>query len=292
MPKIAAVIGSPISHSLSPILHNFLLDQYSISGKYIPILVKKETFEKQIDELLQNPDISGFNATIPYKEDIYHLFKSRNYNISEESNIVKAINTIYKKNGEIFGANSDIFGFEENLRQNSSNLSYDNTLLLGAGGAASAALYSMINLGFKNIYIYNRTKEKAEKLIYNQSLPSISQSLSNPQNIRVVDEVNAEILQDLDLIVNCTPIGMKNDLKHSFSLESVKNSNCHVYDLIYNPLYTDLLKQAQQLKLPIVTGIGMLIYQAFLGFEQWFGIKPQLSQNQFDNLTNVLISEL
>ena len=280
--KYAAVIGNPISHSLSPILHNFLLQKYNIEAQYKAILVEKDSFTAQIDNLLNDSDLLGFNVTIPFKEEIFQLFSQRDYQISDQALAVRAINTVYKKNGEIFADNTDIAGFQTNLAVNSSNLSTNSALLLGAGGAAAATLYSLSSK-FKKIYIYNRTKQKAENLVDNLK------NVIDISNIIILDEVTAENLQNLDLIVNSTPIGMQNNLKHNFSLQSIENSNCHIYDLIYNPLLTPLLQEAKSLNLPIVTGIGMLIYQALPGFEYWFKQKPELNSSEVSQLIELLI---
>ncbi len=283
--KIAAVIGNPISHSLSPILHNYLLQKYQIDGQYIAIKVTQDEFDEKIQQLLEDDNIVGFNITIPHKERIYDYFVKHELHISKEARAIKAVNTVYKKNGQYYAANSDIFGFEQNLLINSNNLSYNNALILGAGGAASAALYSLAHK-FDNIYIYNRTAKRAQDLAANFA------QLQLPAKITVINEPSPDILKNIDLIVNSTSIGMKNDLKHNFSLQDVQNSNCHCYDLIYNPLYTDLLKQAQSLNLTAITGIGMLIYQALLGFEQWFGQRPNLSKEEFNEISQLLIANL
>lgn len=283
--KYAAVIGNPISHSLSPLLHRFLLRKYNIEAEYKAILIQKKDFAVQIDNLLNDPYLLGFNVTIPFKEDIFQLFYERNYQISEQARAVRAVNTIYKRDGNVFADNTDITGFETNLIVNSNNLSTNSALLLGAGGAAAATLYSLASK-FKQIYIYNRTKQKAEKLVNNLK------NIVDTSKINILDEVTAEKLKNLDLVVNSTAIGMKNNLKHNFSLQSVDNPNCHIYDLIYNPLLTPLLQEAKDNNMPIITGIGMLIYQALPGFEYWFNQKPELDSNEVSQLTELLIKNL
>lgn len=281
--KKSAVIGFPISHSLSPILHNFLLKKYQIDGSYEAIPINPENLELEFDYLILKADYQGLNVTIPFKEDIFRLFKERGYQITPKALSVQAINTIYKENDQIIGSNSDIYGFEQNLLINSQNkLKNGSALLIGAGGAASAALFSLSSM-FDNIYIMNRTRKKAENL---------AKSQKSAAKIQIIDDLPLEIAQKLDLIVNSTSIGMKNnDFEHSFDLNQV-NNDCFVYDLVYNPLYTELLKKAQETGKPVITGIGMLIYQAFEGFEKWFGVKPNLNPDEIQHLTDLLISQI
>lgn len=287
--KKAAVIGFPISHSLSPILHNFLLQKHQIEGSYEAIAIDSEDLEAKFDNLMFSQDYEGLNVTIPYKEEIYKLFEKRNYKITQKAKSVGAINTIYKENGDIIGSNSDIYGFEQNLLATyQGRLKTNSALLIGAGGAASAALYSLSQM-FDTVYIMNRNRGRAENLARN-----IENSLKSSQKlakVEIISKLTNEITQNLNLVVNATSIGMKNQGKHSIDIDQI-NNDCIIYDLVYNPLITNLLIQAQNSGKPILTGIAMLIYQAFEGFEKWFGVKPELSKDEITKLSDTLISHI
>ncbi len=285
--KKAAVIGFPISHSLSPILHNFLLEKYQIEGSYEAISIAPDQLETKLDELLFTQNYQGLNVTIPFKEDIFNIFEKKGYEITQKARSVGAINTIYKEDGRIIGSNSDIYGFEKNLISNSQGkLKTGSALIIGAGGAASATLYSL-SLMFDTVYITNRNRQRAENLAIN--LQNSLKSSQNLAKIEIIDDLSPEIAQNLDLIVNSTSIGMKNnDFKHFIDIDQI-NNDCFVYDLVYNPLYTALLNQATTSGKPTVTGIGMLIYQAFEGFEKWFGVKSELNESELEALKNKLL---
>ena len=287
--KKAAVIGFPISHSLSPILHGFLLQKYQIEGSYEAIAIEPENLAAKLDNLLFTQNYEGLNVTIPFKEEVFKLFEARNYKITQKAQSIGAINTIYKENGQIIGSNSDIYGFEKNLLVNyQDKLKTNSALIIGAGGAAAGALYSL-SLIFDTVYIINRNRTRAENLVKN-----IRNSLNSTQKsakIKIIDELTPEITQNLDLLVNATAIGMKSQGEHFIDIDLINNS-CVIYDLVYNPLITEILSKAQNSGKPILTGIGMLIFQAFEGFEKWFSIKPELNKQELEDLTQALISHI
>ncbi len=287
--KKAAVIGYPISHSLSPILHGFLLQKYNITGSYEAIAITQDELSNTIDDLLFNKQYQGFNVTIPHKEEIFKIFSERNYQITDKALLTGAINTVYKIDDQVIGSNSDIYGFEKNLTINlPSNSSKNKALIIGAGGVASSAIFSLASI-YKEIYIINRSPKRAITLANN-----ISNSLTHHHNIAqisAITKIDSDLHSDLDLIVNCTSIGMSNKNEHFIDIDQI-NNNCIVYDLVYNPLMTDILQKAKNSHKPFITGIGMLIYQAFEGFEKWFGIKPELNKSELEALTNSLISNI
>lgn len=298
----AGVIGYPISHSLSPKLHGYLLQKYNIKGSYEAIEVKPENLKQEFDRLLEE-GYAGFNITIPHKEKVFELAQKRGYKITSIANAVKAANTIYIDDTKsIVATNSDTFGFYENLRKGSNNFKLLNSsasksaIILGAGGAANAIVYNLIaNCQFEKIYILNRTKEKALKLANYYENYFIKNKLSGDElipfnHIEAIEEITFEIAAKTSLLVNTTSLGMKNQPELNINLAHL-NKSAIVYDIVYNPLFTSLLKTAQSRGNPIVTGIGMLIYQAFEGFEKWFGIKPELSSEEFAELTKILLSK-
>ncbi len=293
----AGVIGYPISHSLSPKLHGYLLQKYKIDGQYKAIEIKPENLEQEFDRLI-NEGYAGFNVTVPHKEKVFEITQKKGYKISSLAQAIKAVNTIYvDKNNVINATNSDAFGFYENLRIKSNNFKLLNSspsksaIVLGAGGAANAIVYNLIaNCQFEKIYILNRTKEKALKLANYYENYFVKNKLSGNNIIEAIDEITPKIGAAASMLVNTTSLGMKNQPELNINLTHL-NKYAVIYDIVYNPLFTNLLKNAQERGNPIITGIGMLIYQAFEGFEKWFGVKPQLNNEEFEELTKILLSK-
>ncbi len=266
----AGVIGFPISHSLSPTIHNFYLKKYKINGTYEAFAIPNENFEDSIKNLIQQQNLSGFNITIPHKEKIYNLC----HHLSKTAQITKAVNTvIIMQNGKFFGHNSDAEGFIKNFFNHCPNyqLNHKKCLVIGAGGASRAIVYSLISKKVAKIFITNRDEEKALKLI--ADFKNFSQ-----QNLVELEFVplktKFDFLNEIDLIINGTSLGMIHQQKLDIDISNAKKTAI-VYDIVYKPLITDLLKQAKALDLKIITGIGMLIEQALIGFEAWFKIKAE-----------------
>ncbi len=279
----AGVIGNPINHSLSPIIHNFYLEKYNIKGNYDKYLINIDSYQEQIINLIDSQELSGFNITIPFKEKIINICD----HLSSSARDIGAVNTVkILDNGKIFGHNSDAFGFLNNLWRSFSHYNfYDScNLIIGAGGASRAILYAIINEKPKHIFIANRSHENAKKLIDD------FQNLANKNNVilEYIDfkDINS-IYPKLDLMVNTSSMGMKNQEPLNIDLSNI-NHNCIIYDIVYNPLFTNLILQAKKHNLKFVTGIGMLIYQALIGFELWFGKQPEYDQD----LENLLINNL
>jgi shikimate dehydrogenase len=275
----AAVIGDPISHSLSPTIHNFFLKKYKIDGNYEAILVKKDKLKNAVEKMRQD-GFSGFNITIPHKEEIFKLcdFKSRT------AQLTGAVNTVvFTQDGKIFGHNSDAEGFFNNLKNSFPKLDLKgkNAFVIGSGGAARAIVYSLLKAGMKKIFITNRSESRALELIKNFS------AFADEKNceIKFLAEKNfAENLNECDLLVNSTSLGMTGQPTLEIDLKDLKKSAV-VYDIVYKPLMTDLLKSAQKQGNKIVTGIGMLVEQALIGFELWFKQKPESDEELIKTLT-------
>jgi shikimate dehydrogenase len=264
----AAVIGYPISHSLSPKIHNFLLKQHQISGIYKSLEVKEADLENFID-LAKKTNLAGFNVTIPHKEEIFKIcdFKSKT------ASLTGAVNTVLiTPDKKLFGHNSDAEGFLNNLKNSCRNFDLKNktVFLIGAGGAARAIVYALIKSGVKTIFISNRNQLRAEELIENFA------DFSHKKNceIKFLESENfAKRLNCCDLLINSTSLGMQGQEALKIDLKNL-NSGAIVYDIVYKPLMTELLTSSQSRKNNIVTGIGMLVFQALIGFEMWFGQKP------------------
>jgi shikimate dehydrogenase len=265
----AAVIGDPISHSLSPKIHNFLLQKYGLKGQYEAIKVEKGNLKSAIQSFVDD-GFSGFNVTIPHKEEIFKIcdFKSKT------ALLTGAVNTVViTENNKIFGHNSDAEGFINNLKYSQSDFDFKDKVacIIGAGGAARAIVYSLIKSGVKKIIITNRSESRVLELI--NDLSNFAQKHNS--NLEFLNQKAFEAeLENCDLLVNSTSLGMVGQPKLQIDLTSLSNKAI-VYDIVYKPLMTDLLLEAQKRNNRIVTGIGMLIFQALIGFELWFKKKPE-----------------
>lgn len=260
--KKAGVIGHPIAQSKSPIIHHYWMDKHGIDASYTAHDIASENLEKDVRSLFQEGYL-GLNVTVPHKEKIIDLCDD----IDGAAKAIGAVNTLLCQDGKVKGFNTDAYGFLKNLEAqcNTENLKDKKTLILGAGGAAKACLYALSQNGFENLTLSNRTKKRAE-------------ALQNNFQFEILDwEEKDQNLEDFGLIVNTTSLGMKAQAPLDFCFDDVSKSAV-IYDIVYNPLITDFLKRAQQKNLKIVTGIGMLLYQAALSFDIWFGVKPDIDE--------------
>lgn len=260
---LACVIGSPIAHSKSPRLHTHWLKKYGIQGHYIPIDVSPENLKRVIRTL---PDMGfvGANLTIPHKVSVLEIADL----ITDRASLIGAANTlIFRKDGKIHADNTDGYGFIANLKQGAPNWdpSRGPAAVIGAGGAARAVIASLIDVGVPEILLSNRTRAKAE----------ILQS-SFGTKIKVIDWVQAgNMMENATTVVNTSSLGMVGSPEFRIPLDGLKSGTV-VTDLVYTPLKTHLLKEAEQAGCTVVDGLGMLLHQAVPGFERWFGVRPNV----------------
>jgi len=264
----AGVIGYPIKHSKSPLIHNHWIKQYGLNGSYEAIEIAPENLEAGVQDLIDQ-GYAGFNVTIPHKQEIFKLCKS----VDETAKAIGAVNTVVIKNSELHGTNTDAFGFIENVHQSAFGVDFIHrpAVVLGAGGAARAIVYGLIQAGARQIIITNRTADKAKDV-----------AEINTDIIRVAPwERRAEMLRDAGLLVNTTSLGMKGQPPLEIDL-SLLPEHAVVDDIVYVPLETDLLKQAKSRGNATVDGIGMLLHQARPGFKAWFGQDPEVDASLRD----------
>lgn len=281
----AAVIGNPISHSLSPKLHGFLLDKYKISGSYDAIEVKPEDLKESFTKLLFDQNFQGFNVTIPHKESVFKICEENNYIIKDSALLTKSVNTIYKEDEKIVAESSDGFGFVKNLEFNCSKdyiIKKDKkAIIFGAGGAAKSIIPALFDIGFSEFTIINRSQQNARILA--------EQFYEIGAKFIICDEIDEKSAKNIDLVTNSTSLGMKNQPEIELNMDFF-DKNTVFYDIVYNPLMTKFLKNAKNNGNITISGLGMLIFQAFLGFEKWFKIKPELSKSDYQELENHLLS--
>jgi len=265
-PYLAGVIGHPISHSKSPKLHNYWLKKYKINGFYVPFSVPTEKLKNSIKGLI-DLGFKGVNVTIPHKTNVLTYADS----VTDRASLIGAANTLYfSKSGKIHADNTDGYGFIQNIIDEIPDFDfYDKTAIIyGAGGSSRAIASALISNGIKEVGISNRTRSKAQ---------IISENLG--AKVSVVDWRNApEVVGEVDIIINTTSMGMAGQPDFSQPISRAKKTTL-VVDIVYNPLVTDLLKEAKKLNLKTVGGIGMLINQAVPGFEHWFQKTPVIDDD-------------
>ena len=257
------VIGHPIHHSKSPLIHNHWIAQHGLEGEYKAIDIAPENLKDGVQKLIDE-GCAGFNVTIPHKQEIFKLCTQ----VDDTARAIGAVNTVSIKNGKLHGTNTDAFGFIENVKQSAFGVDFAHrpAVVLGAGGAARAVVYGLIEAGAKEIILTNRTIEKAQDV-----------AAMNSAVIKVVPwEKRHEALEGAGLLVNTTALGMTGKEALEIDLAALP-TEATVNDIVYAPLMTELLRQAEHRGHQTVTGIGMLIHQARPAFEKWFGVLPDVS---------------
>ena len=255
------VIGNPITHSLSPKLHNHWIKENNIDAFYD----KKQLNESDIEGVvgdMRNGKIDGINVTVPFKKSVIPFLDQLTPLAAE----VQAVNTIFKKNNKIIGDNTDIGGFEKGLEHINYGVKNKKIFILGAGGVAPSIILALKRLGAAKITLSNRTKEKAENL---KKIYSDLEIIVWGQNT------------DFDMIINATSLGLKNDDQIKLNFSNSK-PNKLFYDVIYNPNKTNFLLEGEKLGNKIENGKMMFIYQAQLAFKIWHNILPELNSKLLD----------
>lgn len=262
--KRAGVIGHPIAHSKSPIIHGYWLETLGIEGRYDRYAIEPDHLAEGVATLVHD-GICGFNVTIPHKLAIMDLCSE----VSETAQQIGAVNTVtVLEDGRLSGDNTDAFGFRANLESSvdAAVLSRVQTaLVLGAGGAARAIVYALSSMGVSTIVVVNRTYERAAELA--ASLGATTGAW----------EDRDALVSGSDLIVNTTSLGMAGQPPLDIDLSLAKEGTI-VADIVYTPLETPLLRAARDNGLVAVEGLGMLLHQARPGFERWFGIRPDVDK--------------
>ena len=260
---LAGVIGQPIGHSRSPVLHGHWLKRYGINGFYIPMEVAQVDLARVI-EALPKMGFVGVNVTIPHKEAVLHLADV----VSDRAALMGAANTLqFRKDGKLHADNTDGYGFLENLRQGAPGWRADAApaAVFGAGGASRAIIASLLEAGCPEIRLSNRTKTRAEAL-----------RSEFGTRIEVVDWVQAGNMLDGALtVVNTTSLGMVGKPEFRIPLDAL-SPRAVVTDLVYTPLETPFLAYSRKNGCTVVDGLGMLLHQAAPGFERWFGVRPEV----------------
>lgn len=266
------LIGYPIQHSLSPWIHGEFLDKANLQGNYkIMEIDINDSFTEKIEQI-KNEGIMGFNVTVPYKQTIISFLDE----LDDTAKQIGAVNTVVHQEGKWIGYNTDGIGYVRALEhaypELFQNKSKKKVLILGAGGAARGIYHAVLTSGYMQIDIANRTKESAEK---------IALLNKNKAKTSILTLVEAEQrLANYDLIIQTTSVGMKPNTDQTIiSLENV-NPAAVVSDIVYQPIKTSFLQEAEQRGASIHFGHTMLLYQAQFAFEIW--TKENVSTDQMD----------
>ena len=259
----ACVMGYPVAQSRSPMIHNHWLAELGIPGLYELKELTPEAFPEFVTNLEANGYVGG-NVTVPHKQAAFRLVQARD----AAAEAIGAVNTLWLEGGRLHGGNSDAHGFIGNLDDTVPGWDArpGRAVIMGAGGAARAAVYSLINRGF-TVELINRTASHEQELVH-----QFAKGVTAAGDYAAL----SEHLRTADLLVNCTPLGMVGKPPLEIDLAALKPSAI-VYDVVYVPLETPLLAAARARGHRTVDGLGMLLQQAGFGFGKWFGTEPKVT---------------
>ena len=263
--KKAAVIGFPVKHSWSPIIHNYWIKEHGIFGEYKKIEVHPSDLKSLVISKKEQ-GFSGLNITIPHKEKATEICDE----LSESARILQAVNLITFKNNLIYGDNTDGGGFVESFKEDfpDINLSGLRIGILGAGGAAKSIALSLSKENPKKIFVFNRNIDRAEKLV-----EKVNFHAAEPFHI---DDIDLKKLS-FDLLINATPVGMAGMTDTNFiNFKNIEGIEIFA-DIVYNPENTENIILARSQNIKTMGGLGMLLYQAIPSFESFFGVRPKVS---------------
>ena len=255
------VIGKPVKHSLSPLIHNYWIKKYQLGLEYKKMEVEKDLLASLVEKIRKGK-ITGLNITLPYKKDIIPYIDE----ISHSAKDIGAINTVFLRKKKVYGENTDGVGFTRALEKKTKfKFSNKSIFVLGAGGASYGIISNLIKKKVRKIYVANRTSHKTKQLI------NFFQNKNKNLNLEFVDWKNLVPTSDVDLIINTTSLGMNENESLEIDTHNLREKVIFV-DIIYNPKETKLLKLFKKEGFICMNGLSMLIEQAAVSFELWFNI--------------------
>ena len=262
MKKKFGIIGNPIKHSLSPVLHEYWFKKYDIDADYSIIEASDKDLPKILEKVKQGY-YSGINVTLPFKQKIInHVGK-----VVNDAELTGSVNTVLLDNeNTVIGENTDVYGLQAAYLKEIDNCANKKTLVIGAGGVSPSVILAIQKSGIRNISITNRTNEKCIFL----------KKKFNFLNIISWADLKSEI-KNFDIIINATSLGLNQNDEINLDFTNV-GKNKLFYDVIYNPSETKFLKVGKKLGNKCVNGKLMFIYQAFSAFKLWHGIEPLINE--------------
>jgi shikimate dehydrogenase len=265
--SLAGVVGFPVTHSLSPLLHRFWLREYSLPGAYVALATRRADFSKAMDGL-RAAGFAGVNVTVPHKEAAYALCGQAD----ETARLAGSVNLMLFRGGVFEGRNTDVEGLAASLEEGlgRGSLVGKTILILGAGGGARAAVFAAARLLAGEIRIASRNDTSAA------ALSTLLQPHIAARLAPVAWRDKIEFARHADLLVNATSAGMRGMVPLGMTVDSLA-AHAAVCDIVYNPLETDLLRAAKARGLRTIDGLGMLMHQAIPAFEAFYGARPQVT---------------
>ena len=272
MKKTFGIIGKPLSHSLSPILHNYWFKKYKIDATYSTICTTENNLV-DIVKKIKDKSLNGVNVTLPYKNKIINYIDQ----IVNDAKITSSVNTVFlNEESLVVGENTDVFGLQAAYLKEIDHNENKKALVIGAGGVSPSVILSLQKSGIQNISIVNRTYDKCVFL----------KKIFNYLKILCWKNLESEI-GNYDIIINATSLGLKNGQDFDFNFEKCSNSSTYI-DTIYNPLKTKTFKFLEDKGIKVFNGLDMFIYQGQKSFYLWNKINPEID----DGLMDLLLSKL
>ena len=261
--KLCGVIGDPVEHTMSPPMHNAAFRELGIDYIYLPFKAKKEALGRAI-EGMRALNIRGVNIIIPHKVAVIQFLDEMDP-LAEK---IGAVNTIVNDEGVLKGYNTDAHGFLQTLLERGIEPKGKKVVILGAGGATRAISFILAERG-ANLVLLNRTPDKAKEYA-----DAISKNFQREAKALPLDKENlGEALREADILVNTTSVGMSPDIDNTLVTSDLLRPSLIVYDIVYNPIKTKLLREAEAAGAKTISGVDMLVSQGALGFERWTGLK-------------------
>lgn len=281
--KMIGLLGYPLKHSYSPAMQNAAFQKMGLNKIYIPIEVTEENLGDVIKGM-SKMNFAGFNVTIPHKINVMEYLDE----IDELAKMIGAVNTVINKDGRLKGYNTDGNGFLRSFEIGTGeSVKKKKILIIGSGGASRAISMTMAVNGAEKIYICNRTLDKAVELA-----DDINKKTGSPLVAAALKYNDIEdVLQYTDIIINTTSVGMHPDTDALPIDKRLLDKRFIVCDIVYNPLKTKLLEEAEKVGCKILTGISMLVYQGAEAFKIWTGIEPTV-EIMFDEINKILGKEV
>lgn len=265
--RLVGFLASPAKHSISPKMHNLAFKETNTDAVYLAFDVSKAELENGI-QAIRTFDMLGANVSMPHKIAAVSYMDE----LTEAAELIGAINTIIHRDGKLIGHNTDGVGFCESLRENQVAISGETMTLLGAGGAATAMICQAALDGMQTIHVFSRKSPRYERM--KEKIKEITAKTNCMITLTELSDQNklATALKESSLLVNATSVGMSDDTSPLYNATLLRN-DLTVYDAIYNPRETHLLKQAKAVGAKTINGLGMLVYQGAEAFECWTGKK-------------------
>ncbi len=278
--KLVGIIGNPVSHSLSPVIHNHLFRKLDLPYVYVPFEVQQADLQTVI-QALRAINFAGANVTVPYKSNVVPYCDT----ISELSQLTGAVNTLYMDNGKLCGTTTDAEGFFKALENMNHDVAKDNVVILGNGGTARTLGIALAHeKKISSLTIVGRNQSRIDALateITEKTNVPVTNALFNTDACRAC-------LKECSLLVNCTSVGLTPDIEASALPPDAFHTGMTVFDAIYNPAETQFLTYAKQAGCRARNGLLMLVYQGLASFHYWTGIKAGIDLLDLDELQSLI----